>query len=152
MSFRFRPSTQSRQMVVLVTVLLVTALAIPLETLSAQEADTGRGRPVSTVASLCSPKLTASDAGTRYVVAAEELNLRSGPSISCEIVAELERGAELVSIGETEVGEEFTWAPVSTERGEGYVVLQSIQEMPEGATCGKASSVESAGEDGFTTE
>jgi peptidoglycan/xylan/chitin deacetylase (PgdA/CDA1 family)/uncharacterized protein YraI len=152
MSFRFWSSDRSRAIAVLATLLLMATLALPREPAVAQETAAGSGTPTSTVSSLCSPKLAAADADTRYVVSAEELNLRSGPSTSCDIVAELTRGAELMLIGEPEDGDEFTWAPVSSERGEGYVVLQSIQEVPEGATCATASTAESAGEKGFTAD
>jgi peptidoglycan/xylan/chitin deacetylase (PgdA/CDA1 family)/uncharacterized protein YraI len=100
----------------------------------------------------CDPKLDALSEGPRYVVSAEELNLRSGPSTDCDIVAELARGTELVLIGELDEAADFTWAPVSGEAGVGYVVLQSIQEVPDGATCGKEASFDEVGEDGFTAE
>ncbi len=49
--------------------------------------------PSSTVSAICAPKLDANSAGTRYVVSVPDLNLRSGPSTTCEIVAELDRTA-----------------------------------------------------------
>ena len=118
----------------------------------AQDTDTSNSTPTSTTSSICSPKLVKAAEGTRYVVSAEELNLRAGASTTCDIVAELERGAELVLIGKPVERENFTWMPVSSDRGEGFVVLTSIQEVPDGATCEVSTNKKETGENGFTAE
>jgi uncharacterized protein YgiM (DUF1202 family)/peptidoglycan/xylan/chitin deacetylase (PgdA/CDA1 family) len=101
---------------------------------------------------LCTPKLDATAKGERYIVAVDELNLRSGPSTECDIVAELKRDTELTVIGEQAIGGDFTWLPVSSAAGAGYVVLQSVQAVAEGASCTPAGAFAASGEDGFTAE
>jgi peptidoglycan/xylan/chitin deacetylase (PgdA/CDA1 family) len=152
MSFRGWHFIRTRVFARVAVVVLLAILALPIEMALAQGTATGNGTSASTVSSLCSPKLTSSETGARYVVSAEELNLRAGPSTSCPVVAGLERDDELVLIGEPTDGDEFTWAPVATEKGDGFVALQSIQEVPEGATCGTPTEFASSGEDGFTAD
>ncbi|MCO5221862.1 MAG: SH3 domain-containing protein [Thermomicrobiales bacterium] len=96
--------------------------------------------------------MTTADAGDRYIVSSAETNLRSGPSTSCDIVAELERDTALVVVGDLVDGDDYSWAPVSSESGEGFVVVANIQEVPDGVTCVKAEARAETGEDGFTSD
>ena len=90
-----------RQFLTLLLACVVLApSALPLGMVSAQTSDSNSIVPTSGVTDLCNGALEASTADTRYVVSAEELNLRSGPSTNCDIVAELKRDAELTLAGE----------------------------------------------------
>jgi len=100
----------------------------------------------------CSPTLARSGQGGRSIVSVEELNLRSGPSTACGIIAELKRGDVLVSLGDPIADGDYLWAPVSSEAGSGYVVQQSIQAVPDGATCGEAIALSERTEDGVVAE
>ncbi len=100
--------------------------------------------------SLCSPGIGSADQGDRYVVAIDGLNLRSGPSTDCAIVAELKRDTELVATGKPETSGDYEWLPVSSDHGNGYVVLQSIQAAVDGATCASKGAAGAATEDGYT--
>ena len=51
-----------------------------LSTALAENPSTGSAGPSSTISALCSPKLSPTSAGDRFVVSVPELNLRSGPS------------------------------------------------------------------------
>lgn len=147
-----RTRAGSRWLLMLVCLLALPSIAFLSTPAAAQ--DTKPPTIASTTKSedLCQAKLAASTTGARYVVSAEELNLRTGPSTTCDIVAELKRGAELTLIGEIKESDGFAWAPVSSASGEGFVVLQGIQEVPDGATCGKPEKFQSTGENGFTAD
>ncbi len=123
-----------------------------LSTALAENPSTGSDGPTSTISALCSPKLSPSSTGDRFVVSVPELNLRSGPSTSCGIVAELERNASIILIGEATEGDDFTWVPVSTESGVGYVIRESIQSVLDGASCGASAPFTEPGETGFTAD
>ncbi|MCO5221861.1 MAG: polysaccharide deacetylase family protein [Thermomicrobiales bacterium] len=90
--------------------------------------------------------------GPRYVVSVPELNLRSGPSTTCEIVAELDRDTAVYLIGEQTEDEDYIWIPVSTSAGVGYVILESIQPTAADGTCGSRGTFSDTGETGFTAE
>lgn len=121
---------------------------------AAQSPSTPSATPVSPTGdnTLCSPQLSEAKKTDRYVVSVDELNLRSGPSVECEIVAELKRDAELIQIGEPRVEGEYTWIPVSNTAGLGFVVQQSVQLVEAGAICPKASTTPVAAQDGYTAE
>jgi peptidoglycan/xylan/chitin deacetylase (PgdA/CDA1 family)/uncharacterized protein YraI len=102
--------------------------------------------------STCAPSLNASAKGPLYVVAVDELNLRAGPSVDCDIVAELKRDAQLVVIGDAISESDFTWVPVSSATGAGYVIQQSIQAVDGDATCETSGAVGTGGEAGFTSD
>jgi peptidoglycan/xylan/chitin deacetylase (PgdA/CDA1 family)/uncharacterized protein YraI len=108
--------------------------------------------PTSTISSLCAPKLTPSAAGDRFVVSVPELNLRSGPSTRCDIVAELERDTTIFLLGEETRNDDYTWVSVSTESGVGYVVRESIQETLEGTSCGVPGPFGEEIESGFAAD
>ena len=137
--------------------LLVLMLAVlvgisPMLVSAGNPGDDNGGGPSSTVSSLCSPNLASTVRGDRFVVAVPELNLRSGPSTSCEIVAELKRNVAVFLIGAETENDDYTWVPVSTDGGTGYVVRESIQETLDGTTCGESGSFSDAGEAGFTSD
>lgn len=108
--------------------------------------------PSSTVSSLCSPSISASAVGERYVVSVPELNLRSGPSTSCDIVAELTRDTAVYLVGDETQEDDFTWVPVSTDAGSGFVIRESIQETLEGSSCAAAGPFGATGEVGFAAD
>jgi peptidoglycan/xylan/chitin deacetylase (PgdA/CDA1 family) len=108
--------------------------------------------PSSTVSALCSPNLVAVEAGERFVVSVPELNLRSGPNVVCDIVAELSRDTALVQIGDEKSDDDYTWVPVKTDAGTGYVIRESIQSTLDGTSCGSAGSFSETGETGFTAD
>lgn len=101
---------------------------------------------------LCTPRLVDSSSGDRSIVSAEELNLRSGPSTECSIVAELKRGDALVSLGDPVADGDYVWMPVSSAVGSGYVIQQGIQAVPDGASCGGAAVSSGRVEDGVVAE
>ena len=144
----------SMGMMALIVVMLLTSAA-PFTRAVAQNSASGTNAPtVSAETPVCGPGAASADDGERYVVAIEELNLRSGPSTTCAIVTELSRGAELRSIGEPVAGEAFDWMPVTVGGTQGYVITQGIQLVSEDASC-EAGNVQSAGgppESGFTAE
>ncbi len=135
------------------TIVLVLLVGFPPLLASAGNPEEGGNTgPTSTVSALCSPKLERTTGGDPFVVAVPELNLRSGPSTTCPIVAELDRNVAVFLIGDETEKDDYTWVPVSTESGAGYVVRESIQETLEGATCGESSSFTEEGEAGFTAD
>ncbi|MEZ4530170.1 MAG: polysaccharide deacetylase family protein [Thermomicrobiales bacterium] len=136
-------------MFVVLLVALIAMGALPLSPVSAQT-DPPKSPPIEPV-DPCKPVSSSTSGGDRYIVSAEAVNLRSGPSIDCGIVAELERETELTLVGEFVVDDEFTWAPVETASGAGYVVLQNIQLVPDSATCDRSVKIEGAKENGFTS-
>ncbi|HET9660765.1 MAG TPA: SH3 domain-containing protein, partial [Thermomicrobiales bacterium] len=111
----FHLAANSRMRVWLFSIVLMTLVAgaLPLSLTSAQNPFSDGGPSiVPTGESVCSPKLATSDKGERYVVAVDELNLRSGPSTDCDIVAELKRDTELVAVGESTAEGDYVWVPV----------------------------------------
>ncbi len=100
----------------------------------------------------CSAGLTVPGPGDRFVVAVEELNLRSGPGVDCPIVAELLRGTELTLLGDPVTEGDYLWVPVSSAAGSGYVVQQGIQTVPNGPSCGEETVSAGRGEDGVVAE
>jgi peptidoglycan/xylan/chitin deacetylase (PgdA/CDA1 family)/uncharacterized protein YraI len=138
---------------------VLVALVLPLlcstatsYTTYAQRSGSESWAPSSTISSLCSPKLTESTAGDRFVVSVPELNLRSGPSTRCEILAELDRNTEVFVLGDETQNDHYTWVPVTTEAGFGYVVRESIQETLEGTSCGEVGPFGEVIESGFTAD
>ena len=69
-----------------------------------------------------------------------------------QIVAELERNASILLIGDSTENDDYTWVPVSSESGVGYVVRESIQAILDGATCGDDIATGDAIEAGFTAD
>lgn len=137
---------------VLIAMLLSTSVA-PLDRVDAQVPATEDSSPmVSVESALCVPGSSARDDEQQYVVAAEELNLRSGPSTICSILAELTRGAELVSTGDPIDGDDYRWIPVSANGIQGYVVEDGIQLVPPGASCEVSNVASTTREDGFTSD
>lgn len=108
--------------------------------------------PTSSKSSLCSPNLAASSDGDPFVVSVPELNLRSGPSTTCDILAELGRNTFITVIGDVIEDDEYTWAPVSTDAGVGFVVLESIQSIQEGSSCTEAVAAGNSVEAGFAAD
>jgi peptidoglycan/xylan/chitin deacetylase (PgdA/CDA1 family)/uncharacterized protein YgiM (DUF1202 family) len=137
--------------VLLILILMMVAGGAPVALVSAQNPFSNGGPPiVATQGSVCTPRLDASDKGDRYIVAVDELNLRSGPSTDCDIVAELKRDTELYTVGQTTTAGDYTWVPVSTSAGPGYVIQQSIQAAADGSSCKTAGTFGASTEDGFT--
>ena len=137
--------------------LVAFALVVPLvfsSTVGARGENPGgdSGGPSSSMSSLCAPTLSPASPGDRFVVSVPELNLRSGPSTTCEIVAELERNAAIFLIGDETERDDYTWVPVSTDAGVGYVIRESIQETLEGSSCGEATAFGEETESGFTSD
>lgn len=124
----------------------------PLSAIAENPVSDSATSPSSTVSALCAPKLGDTDAGERYVVSAPELNLRAGPSTSCDIVAELKRNTTVFQIGDEKQESEYTWVPVSTDAGMGYVIRESIQETLEGSSCVEAGAFADSGEAGYTAD
>jgi peptidoglycan/xylan/chitin deacetylase (PgdA/CDA1 family)/uncharacterized protein YgiM (DUF1202 family) len=139
----------------LLVIVTIMSGGLPLSSTSAQNPFSDGAPsiiPTGTGGSLCGQALAASEKGDRYVVAVDELNLRSGPSTECDIVAELTRDTELFVVGETTAEDDYVWVPVSSAVGTGYVVQQSIQAAADGATCGANGAFGTSLEDGFTAE
>jgi peptidoglycan/xylan/chitin deacetylase (PgdA/CDA1 family)/uncharacterized protein YraI len=137
--------------VVAISYSFVFSIATSRSALAENPASDSEG-PTSTISSLCAPKLTASAAGDRFVVSVPELNLRSGPSTRCDIVAELGRDTTIFLLGEETQNDDYTWVPVSTESGVGYVVRESIQETLEGTSCGVPGPFGEEIESGFAAD
>ena len=152
MSRRISRQAARRLLTLLLACVVLAPLAHPLGMISAQTSDSNSIVPTSPDIDPCKRASETSTADTRYVVSVEELNLRSGPSTSCDIVAELKRDAQLTLAGEVIEAGDQTWVPVSTAGGDGFVVLSGIQEVPEGASCGNSAEFDQAGEDGFTAD
>ncbi len=108
--------------------------------------------PTPTPKTACASGTDQSAGGERLVISAEEVNLRSGPSTECPIIAELKRGDYLTTAGNPVAGGDYIWLPVSGGAGQGWVIEQSVQAVPDGATCGKAGTFDVQGEDGFTAD
>ena len=108
--------------------------------------------PSSTVSALCSPTLVGEETGDRFVVSVPELNLRSGPSIVCDIVAELSRDTAVAQIGNEKQEDDYTWVPVATDAGTGYVIRESIQSTLDGTSCGEGVPFSEPGETGFAAD
>src|SRR5215203_3231023 len=100
-------------------VLPVLFLFAPSMPVFAENPSANDDGPTSSISSVCSPSLSSSTAADRYVVSVPELNLRSGPSTSCEIVAELERNVTIYGIGDEVDSEDYVWVPVTTDAGVG---------------------------------
>lgn len=66
-----------------------------------------------------------------YLVGVSELHLRSGPSLDCEILSILPFGAEVDVVGSETVADGFTWAPVQTAAGRGFVYTGSLRPASE---------------------
>jgi peptidoglycan/xylan/chitin deacetylase (PgdA/CDA1 family) len=135
----------------------VVALSVFTSTLGpvrvrAENPSTGEGSPQSTVSSLCSPKLSPSSAGERFVVSVPELNLRAGPSIDCDIVAELSRDNAVFLLGDETENDDYVWVPVSTDSGVGYVIRESIQSTLDGSSCGVGGGFGAEIESGFAAD
>ncbi len=118
----------------------------------AENPSSGSSGPTSTKASICAPNLAPSSGGERYVVSVPELNLRSGPSTDCDILAELDRNTAVYSIGEEIEDDEYVWVPVSTDAGVGFVIRESIQSVLDGSTCGESAAVGDRVESGFAAD
>src|SRR3954453_4604013 len=121
-----RPCAGVRLFLFVIMVIVASGLPAPLTSAQNPFSDGGPSI-VPTDGSLCSAKLETSDKRHRYVVAVDELNLRSGPSTECDIVAELKRDTELFAIGDSTKEGDYDWMPVTSASGTGYVVQQSIQ-------------------------
>lgn len=151
--FEFAGRSRMTVRLLVLVVSMMIAGGMPLSLVSAQNPFSDDGPPiVPTGGTLCSPRLTATDKGDRYIVAVDELNLRAGPSTDCDIVAELKRDAELFAVGEATTAGDYVWVPVSSAAGTGYVVQQSIQAASDGASCTPAGSFGASTEDGFTAD
>jgi peptidoglycan/xylan/chitin deacetylase (PgdA/CDA1 family)/uncharacterized protein YgiM (DUF1202 family) len=137
----------------LLLVAMIVAGGLPLSLTRAQNPFSDSGpQIIPTGGSLCAPKLDATDKGDRYIVAVDELNLRSGPSTDCTVVAELKRDTELFAIGDVTTEGDYVWVPVSSSAGSGFVVQQSIQAAADGASCAPTGSSAASTEDGFTAD
>lgn len=134
---------------ILATALVLMAITLPRDSTFAQNSSSGNDSP-TIESTLCSPKQMRSSEGTRYLVSVDELNLRAGPGTTCDIVAELERGATLELAGDSVQADGYVWVPVSSQLGDGYVIAQSIQEVPPGSTCETRSDFGATLESGFT--
>lgn len=62
-----------------------------------------------------------------YLVSVSELNLRAGPSVDCDILSVLPFGTEVDIVGEEMVADGFSWAPVRTAVGSGFVYTGSLR-------------------------
>lgn len=134
-------------------VLLLALCVLPLRIgLAENPSNDASDTPTSTVSALCSPKWDAATPGDHYVVSVPELNLRSGPSVSCDIVAELGRDASVVQAGSEIEDDDYVWVPVTTESGSGYVIRESIQPTLDGATCGLGEAFGAEVETGFAAD
>jgi uncharacterized protein YgiM (DUF1202 family) len=134
----FDPAGRSHMSIRVLLILILTMVAggAPVVLVSAQNPFSDSAPPiVATEGTVCAPRLDATDKGDRYIVAVDELNLRSGPSTDCDIVAELKRDTELYTVGQTTTAGDYTWVPVSTSAGTGYVIQQSIQAAADGSSC-----------------
>lgn len=146
------PPGRRRSVIPAALLILALTAGSPLPALAGNPTKSDGAPPSSTVNARCSPTLSSSDRGERFVVAVPELNLRSGPSTSCNIVAELARDTAVFLIGEETQEDDLVWVPVSTGAGTGFVVRESIQETPDGASCGGSVAFGEPGEAGFAAD
>lgn len=153
MEFNLRGSHASRVAMTLILAAIAAAGLLPRSVVRAENPSSGAGsRPSSNISRLCAPEMSATAAGARFVVSVPELNLRTGPSLECAVVAELKRDVAVTVLGDSQKRDDYTWVPVSTALGLGYVVLESIQEVAEGATCVAVEVMGEGGEQGFTAD
>ena len=133
-------------------VLPVLLSVMPTHEIFAENPSGNDDGPTPSISSVCSPSLSASMAGDRFVVSVPELNLRSGPSTSCDIVAELERNVAIYLIGDEVDSDDYVWVPVTTDAGAGYVIRESIQAVLDGTSCGPTGVFSETGETGFAAD
>lgn len=136
----------------LAATIILASMGSPAETTVAQESESGGANSPAIIATTCSPREFTSNLGPEFVVSVEELNLRSGPGTTCEIVAKLSQGDRLALAGEAIERDGHEWVPVSTEHGNGFVITQSIHLATEEATCGAQGEFGATIESGFTSD
>jgi hypothetical protein len=74
--------------------------------------DGGLATPTAQVAPGAPIDPATVEAGMRLVVNDAVAAVRSAPSLTAPVVAELRQGAEVVALGPAEMGDGFTWIPV----------------------------------------
>jgi peptidoglycan/xylan/chitin deacetylase (PgdA/CDA1 family) len=75
----------------------------------------------------CNQRVEAGKARGDFVVSVGELNLRTGPSLKCDILTKLPFGTEVTIVGEESSADGYEWVPVQTAAGSGFVYTGSLR-------------------------
>ena len=108
--------------------------------------------PTSSVSSICSPKLACcyGRRPLRRLGAGAESAFRSEHLLRHRGRARSQRRGLL--IGDEVESDDYTWVPVSTDAGVGFVIRESIQSMLDGTSCGAAGVLARQARAGFTAD